>query len=92
LLIATWQLSSTTVNCAAHERARMMPLLVGALVTTLDSVAISMGALHLQPQLGWALDGSGRCAEELTSDLDRFVEVPAVEQAAAADPDPWPPG
>jgi hypothetical protein len=74
------------MNCAAHDRARTMPLLVGALVVTLDSFSDLDGcAFHLQPPAGPDLDGCGPCVGKLRSDPGRFVEVLVVEQAAAAD-------
>jgi len=39
------------MNYAAHDRARTIPLLVCALVATLDSFAISMGARYTSNSL-----------------------------------------
>jgi hypothetical protein len=39
----TTAISSTTMNCAAHARTRIIPLFVCALVPTVDSSYVSMG-------------------------------------------------
>jgi len=81
----TIAISSTTMNCAAHDSTRTIPLLVclgchDGLLSDLDRCA-----LHLQlPEMPY-LDGSGPRAGYLRSDFDRFVEVLAVDQAVAAD-------